>query len=133
MDQVLETVNFEEKFSSLPEYVPGQLGLNSPNGRTASIPASPQLFVANYRKKRKVSYVEDDLGSEASATPRSPRTPQTSTARSPRTPATTALTGNTFFGPDFNPEQFKGAGESESGVASPRTCLLYTSPSPRDS
>ena len=120
MDQVLETVNFEEKFSSLPEYVPGQLSLNSPNSRAASIPASPQLFVANYRKKRKVSYVEDDLGSEASATPRSPRTPQTTTARSPRTPQTTALTGSTFFGPDFNPEQFKGA-ESESGMASPRT------------
>ena len=122
MDQVLETVNFEQKFSSLPEYVPVQLGLNSPTNKS-SIPASPQFFVANYRKKRKVSYVEDDLGSEATATPRSPRTPHCSaTPRSPRTPQTTALTGNTFFGPDFNPEQFKtGDAACESGVASPST------------
>merc|ERR1719435_95603 len=52
-----------------------------------------------------MSFAEDDLGSDASATPRTPRTPQTSVS----TPKSTAnLTGNTFFGPDFNPEVFKG-------------------------
>ena len=126
MDKVLETVNFEEKFSCLPEYVPGAgaqgaLGLNSPTGR-ATVPASPGFFVANYRKKRKISYVEDDLGSEASATPRTPKTPQTtvSTVSTPKSSA--QLTGNTFFGPDFNPEVFRG-GEAggESVASSPKT------------
>ena len=122
MDKVLETVNFEEKFSCLPEYVPGSsaIGLNSPTHR-ASIPASPSFFVADYRKKRKISYVEDDLGSEASATPRTPRTPQTtiSTLSTPKSNAN--LTGNTFFGPDFNPGVFKTSENSESLISSPKT------------
>ena len=122
MDKVLETVNFEEKFSCLPEYVPvsGAIGLNSPTQR-ASIPTSPSFFVADYRKKRKISYVEDDLGSEASATPRTPRTPQTtvSTRSTPKSNAN--LTGNTFFGPDFNPGVFKSAEGCESLVSSPKT------------
>lgn len=117
MDKVLETVNFEQKFSSLPEYVPAELGMNSPTNRP-TIPASPHFFVANYRKKRKISYIEDDLGSEASATPRTPRTPQTTVS----TPKSTAnLTGTTFFGPDFNPEVFKTSDNCESLAASPRT------------
>ena len=122
MDKVLETVNFEEKFSCLPEYVPVSraIGLNSPTHR-ASIPTSPSFFVADYRKKRKISYVEDDLGSEASATPRTPRTPQTtvSTRSTPKSNAN--LTGNTFFGPDFNPGVFKSAESCESLVSSPKT------------
>lgn len=109
MDKVLETVNFEEKFSCLPEYCPSL-------GPVPSLPTSPHLFVQSYRKKRKLSVTDDDLGSDASATPRTPRTP--------RTPVTVAITstpgpgpmssaslanlqGNTFFGPDFNPESFK--------------------------
>ena len=122
MDKVLETVNFEEKFSCLPEYVPvsGAISLNSPTHR-ASMPTSPSFFVADYRKKRKISYVEDDLGSEASATPRTPRTPQTtvSTRSTPKSNAN--LTGNTFFGPDFNPGVFKSSEICESLVGSPKT------------
>ena len=122
MDKVLETVNFEEKFSCLPEYVPvsGAISLNSPTHR-ASMPTSPSFFVADYRKRRKISYVEDDLGSEASATPRTPRTPQT-TVSSRSTPKSNAnLTGNTFFGPDFNPGVFKSSEICESLVGSPKT------------
>jgi len=115
MDKVLETVNFEEKFSSLPEYVPSEMG--SPS--RPSLPASPHIFVQNYRRKRKISLTEDDLGSDASATPRTPRTPQTAMS----TPKSCAgnLTGNTFFGPDFNPEVFKASDNYESSVSSPKT------------
>lgn len=117
MDKVLETVNFEEKFSSLPEYKPA-LGI-SPS--LPSLPASPHLFVQSYRKKRKLSVTEDDLGSDASATPRTPRTPQTVAV----TPLSSAnLTGNTFFGPDFNPESFGVTQDLEdtlSLVSSPKT------------
>ena len=38
MDEVLETVNFEEKFSSLPEFVPGAASPSRP-----ALPASPQV------------------------------------------------------------------------------------------
>merc|ERR1719206_1195777 len=66
-----------------------------------------------------MSMTEDDLGSDASATPRTPRTPQTAMS----TPKSSAgnLTGNTFFGPDFNPEVFKATENSESTVSSPKT------------
>ena len=117
MDQVLETVNFEKKFSSLPEFVPS--GLSSPS--RPSLPASPHLFVQNYRKKRKMSYAEDDLGSDASATPRTPRTPRTPQTSSVSTPKSTSkLTGNTFFGPDFNPEVLV-AGDQCDLASSPKT------------
>ena len=116
MDKVLETVNFEAKLSSLPEYVPSPSGLTSPS--RPSLPASPHLFVQSYRKKQKMSFAEDDLGSDASATPRTPRTPQT-TVSTPK--STTNLTGNTFFGPDFNPEVFKAGEQCESLACSPKT------------
>ena len=60
--------------------------------------------------------MEDDLGSDASATPRTPRTPQTGIS----TPKSN-LTGNTFFGPDFNPEVFKANETCESMASSPKT------------
>ena len=118
MDKVLETVNFGEKFSSLPEYVPA--GMNSSPSPALNLPTSPHFFVANYRKKRKISYAEDDLGSEASATPRTPRTPLT-TVTTPK--STSLITGTTFFGPDFNPEVFKASEicESMSMGGSPKT------------
>ena len=107
MDKVLETVNFEAKFSSLPEYVPTPgVNLASPQ-----LPGSPSYYIPTYRKKRKISYADDDLGSEASATPRTPHTIST--------PKSTAnLTGHTFFGPDFNPEVFKA---DSSDIHSPKT------------
>ena len=84
-EEVLQRVNFREKFSSLPEFRPGE----SP-GKLPSLPSSPQLFVASYRKKRKASDV-DNLGSDAD-TPSKSATPKVSPG------------GNTFFGPDFNPD-----------------------------
>ena len=110
MDKVLDAVNFEEKFSSLPQYTP------TSNTSPSALPSSPQhLFMPNYMK-RSAGLVEDDLGSDASATPRTPRTPQTGVS----TPKSN-LTGNTFFGPDFNPEVFKANENSESMASSPKT------------
>lgn len=106
MEEVLEKLNFKEKFSSLPEYKPGV----SP-GHLPSLPSSPQAFVQSYRKRRRPnatcstpttnggsmtnpgqSNEYDALGSDAD-TPKKTGTPKPST------------TGNTFFGPDFNAEQ----------------------------
>jgi hypothetical protein len=110
MDKVLDAVNFEEKFSSLPQYTP------TSNTSPSVLPSSPQhLFMPNYMK-RSAALMEDDLGSDASATPRTPRTPQTGVS----TPKSN-LTGNTFFGPDFNPEVFKANENSESMASSPKT------------
>lgn len=96
MEEVLQKVNFREKFSSLPEFHPGE----SP-GKMPSLPASPQIFVQSYRKRRKISTTNssstteqlqiDTLGSDAD-TPNKTGTPKK------------ASSGNTFFGPDFNPE-----------------------------
>lgn len=89
MEEVLEQVNFQEKFSSLPEFKPAE----SP-GKMPSLPSSPQVFVQSYRKKLRmapptpVDY--DTLGSDAE-TPIKTATPK-------------SMSGNTFFGPDFNPE-----------------------------
>ena len=44
MEEVLEKVNFREKFSSLPEFHPGESPAKMP-----SMPQSPQLFVQSYR------------------------------------------------------------------------------------
>ena len=42
MDKILETVNFREKFSSLPEFKPG----NSPN----VVVTSPKVFIQSYNR-----------------------------------------------------------------------------------
>jgi hypothetical protein len=85
MDKILETVNFREQFSSLPEFKPG----DSP---TVVATTSPKVYIQSYarKRKRKISSSTDGLGSEAS-TPMSTSTPSCSSNQK-------------FFGPDFNPE-----------------------------
>ncbi|XP_049805556.1 uncharacterized protein LOC126248540 [Schistocerca nitens] len=103
MDRVLETVNFQKKFSSLPEFNPQEC--QSPSA--ISVPSSPRTFVQSYRKKQRQSAAEDDGDSDSviSATPKSAK-----------------LTGGTFFGPDFNPDAFRGSEASDAGEgSSPRT------------
>jgi len=80
MDKILETVNFREKFSTLPEFKPG----DSPT----VVASSPKVFIQSYtrKRKRKVSSSTDGLASDAS-TPMSTSTPSSS---------------QKFFGPDFN-------------------------------
>lgn len=49
--RVLEQVNFDEKFSHLPEFNPADC--QSPSA--LSLPSSPRVFVQNYRRKRVAS------------------------------------------------------------------------------
>jgi len=85
MDKILETVNFREQFTSLPEFKPG----DSPN--VVASANSPKIFIQSYsrKSKRKVSSPGDGLGSEAST---------------PMSTSTTPCGSQKFFGPDFNPD-----------------------------
>lgn len=97
MDRVLEQVNFEMKFSSLPQFKPDEC--NSPSA--ISVPSSPHVFNAQSFRKKQIP----DCDSQA-------ETPKSSGK----------LVGNTFFGPDFNPEAYRGVLEQDDTVvASPRT------------
>jgi hypothetical protein len=105
--RVLETVNFEAKFSSLPQFRPDQC-CQSPS----AIPnTSPRVFVQSYRKK---SIAEEE------ALALTPLEPPTSAATvenlsSGNSVASARLVGHTFFPPDFNPENpFRGEQYSES-------------------
>lgn len=97
MDRVLEQVNFEMKFSSLPQFKPDEC--NSPSA--ISVPSSPHVFNAQTFRKKQLSDCDTQV-----------ETPKSSGK----------LVGNTFFGPDFNPEAYRGVLEQEDTVAaSPRT------------
>lgn len=101
MDRVLETVNFEKKFSSLPEFKPDEC--QSPSA--ISIPSSPQVFsIQNLRKMHQVP--QEDCGSADG--------PSTKSAK---------LVGSTFFPPDFNLDSFKAGLECVEGLdgLSPQT------------
>ncbi|QQP51906.1 Capicua transcriptional repressor (Silurana) [Caligus rogercresseyi] len=74
MDQILRKVNFQTKFSSLPEFTPGK----SP--KPPSLPSSPQVLLQSYRKKRKSA--SEEILSE--------------------TPPLLHCAGESFFGPDFS-------------------------------
>lgn len=103
MDRVLETVNFQKKFSSLPEFNPQ--GCQSPSA--ISVPSSPGMFVTSYRKKQRSA--EETVEIEAGPVNQTPK-------------STNKLIGNTFFGPDFNLEAYRGGELGESGEgSSPRT------------
>lgn len=100
MDRVLEQVNFEMKFSSLPQFKPDEC--NSPSA--ISVPSSPHVFNAQTFRKKQLPDCDSHNQAE---------TPKSSGK----------LVGNTFFGPDFNPEAYnRGVLEQEDTVAaSPRT------------
>lgn len=81
-DKVLETVNFRQKLSSLPEFQPD----NSPGTQLPSVPSSPQIFIQSYRKKKGKA------------------TEPASDSDTPTTASTPVAGGHAFFGPDFNPD-----------------------------
>lgn len=85
MDRVLEQVNFEEKFSSLPKFKPEEC--QSPSA--ISVTSSPMF--QTLRKIQRPTPVEETVELDSSVQP---------------TPKSGKLVGNTFFGPDFNPEAF---------------------------
>ncbi|CAB3360101.1 Hypothetical predicted protein [Cloeon dipterum] len=117
MDKVLETVNFEAKFSSLPQFKPHE-------GKSPSVipNTSPRVFVQSYRKK---SIAEEREESSQPATPHTsnmmlePLPPPSSNPESANLMPSARLVGQTFFPPDFNPENpFR---EEDAVAASPRT------------
>lgn len=88
---MLEQVNFEKKFSSLPQFKPEEC--QSPSA--ISVPSSPRVF--NYPKKRSMpSGHRSSLDEETE-----PETPQSASS-------SRHVIGTTFFGPDFNIENMKG-------------------------
>jgi len=102
MDKVLEQVNFDEKFSHLPEFNPADC--QSPSA--LSLPSSPRVFVQNYRRKRVASTTEEEGDSDVS--------------NASATPQSGAVVGHKFFGPDFSLDAFKADG-GEGDALSPGT------------
>ncbi|XP_028156406.1 putative transcription factor capicua [Ostrinia furnacalis] len=113
-DKVLESVKFEQKFSTLPQFKPEAC---SPSAMV--VPCSP-LYLR--KKHNKMGMDEEstvvtpqlepeviNVNGNSMPTPHSYGTPHT----------TTKLVGNTFFGPDFNLETFRGSESLDE--MSPRT------------
>lgn len=90
--RVLAQVNFEKKFSSLPQFKPeeGQ----SPSA--ISVPSSPRF--PNYHKKRSNTH-RSSVDEESEV-----ETPQSATSKI----GDKGIVGNSFFGPDFNIDVAKG-------------------------
>nr|XP_031836030.1 putative transcription factor capicua isoform X2 [Nomia melanderi] len=131
MDRVLEQVNFQEKFSSLPEFKPEDI--QSPSAisiNTASSSAHGSVVTSglhssnlqssmqmqSYRKKsaqgpHRPTMNEDDIESD------------TSVSATPKSTSSVKLTGNTFFGPDFNVDAYRANSDLVGDVDanSPRT------------
>ncbi|CAH0562237.1 unnamed protein product [Brassicogethes aeneus] len=111
MDRVLETVNFEKKFSSLPQYKPEEC--KSPN-----VIPSPGGLLSNYSKKRPPltathrNSIDEDMKPDIANS-----LPKSASSVNPR------VVGTQFFGPDFNIESVRDmSGEvGEGALGSPRT------------
>ncbi|XP_033330666.2 putative transcription factor capicua isoform X3 [Megalopta genalis] len=131
MDRVLEQVNFQEKFSSLPEFKPEDI--QSPSAISISTASSSvhgsvvtsglhssnlqsSMQMQSYRKKsvqgpHRPTMNEDDIESD------------TSISATPKSTSSVKLTGNTFFGPDFNVDAYRANNDLVGDVDtnSPRT------------
>ncbi|XP_076675834.1 putative transcription factor capicua isoform X8 [Andrena cerasifolii] len=131
MDRVLEQVNFQEKFSSLPEFKPEDI--QSPSAITINTAGSSghgsvvasglhssnlqsSMQMQSYRKKsvqgpHRPTMNEDDIESD------------TSVSATPKSTSSVKLTGNTFFGPDFNVDAYRANSDLVGDVdaSSPRT------------
>lgn len=93
---MLEQVNFEKKFSSLPQFKPEEC--QSPSA--ISVPSSPRVF--NYPKKRAVTSSGHRTSLDEESEAETPQSAYKSASGSRH------VIGNTFFGPDFNIESMKG-------------------------
>ncbi|XP_070150484.1 protein capicua homolog isoform X2 [Polyergus mexicanus] len=127
MDRVLEQVNFQEKFSSLPEFKPediqspSAINMNNPGSSGHSSVASglhsqTSMQMPGYRKKsaqsgpHRLTMNEDEIDSD------------TSISATPKSTSSVKLTGNTFFGPDFNVDAYRANNDLlDVDASSPRT------------
>ncbi|XP_046344637.2 protein capicua homolog isoform X3 [Haliotis rufescens] len=95
--RVLETVNFERKFESLPQFVPEETESKTP------IPQSPRAIINVYRKRRKVSgLVKGDIGETDSN-----KFSSESETTTPKTPHSARFEDTKFFGSNFNLDALK--------------------------
>ncbi|XP_044764717.1 putative transcription factor capicua isoform X2 [Coccinella septempunctata] len=107
MDRVLEQVNFQKKFSSLPQFKPEEC--QSPSSITVQ---SPSIF--NYKKTRNLLNT-NRLSVEEESEPETPQSvPKSASSAKP------IVIGNQFFGPDFNIENVRELTDMSEGN-SPRT------------
>ncbi|XP_011053409.1 PREDICTED: putative transcription factor capicua isoform X2 [Acromyrmex echinatior] len=134
MDRVLEQVNFQEKFSSLPEFKPEDIqrlqspnaiintpiSINTPGSASHNSAASmlhPQTRIHTYSRKKPIQVVphrptvnEEEIESD---------TPISAT---PKSASNVKLTGTTFFGPDFNVDAYRANSDlMDVDASSPRT------------
>lgn len=139
MDKVLEQVNFQKKFSSLPEFKPDECQSPSAIATTTTIPSSPRLY-NNYQKRRPSLVVGQRLSVDGGM-PADDETPLATplTCGSGITPGPGSaagggiaagqrqiIEGNQFFGPDFNLDSLKelasdGASATSEMPISPHT------------
>ncbi|KAG8236141.1 hypothetical protein J437_LFUL001595 [Ladona fulva] len=129
MDRVLEQVNFEKKFSSLPEFKPEECQSPSAIGGAGSansvVPSSPRLpFVPQGYHHHHHRSKKQPPTPATTSTPH--RGEEEGEADSLGAPKSAKLVGGTFFGPDFNPENFRGEAlvgdmSAETSSGSPRT------------
>ncbi|KAL3290368.1 hypothetical protein HHI36_023710 [Cryptolaemus montrouzieri] len=106
MDRVLEQVNFQKKFSSLPQFKPEDC--QSPSSITAQ---SPGIF---YKKSRSLLN-SNRLSVEEESEPETPQSvPKSASSAKPM------IIGNQFFGPDFNIDNVRELTDMSEGN-SPRT------------
>ncbi|XP_067209747.1 protein capicua homolog isoform X3 [Linepithema humile] len=126
MDRVLEQVNFQEKFSSLPEFKPediqspSAISINTPGSSshssvTSGLHSQTPMHLPTYRKKsaqgpHRPTMNEDEIDSD------------TSIPATPKSASSIKLTGNTFFGPDFNVDAYRANNDlMDVEASSPRT------------
>ncbi|XP_011629642.1 putative transcription factor capicua isoform X2 [Pogonomyrmex barbatus] len=125
MDRVLEQVNFQEKFSSLPEFKPEDIqspsaisntpGSSSHSSAASGLHLQTPMQMPGYRKKsaqgpHRPTMNEDEIDSD---------TPISAT---PKSTSSVKLTGTTFFGPDFNVDAYRANNDlMEVDATSPRT------------
>ncbi|KAK9890340.1 hypothetical protein WA026_010434 [Henosepilachna vigintioctopunctata] len=107
MDRVLEQVNFQKKFSSLPQFKPEDC--QSPSSITGQ---SPSIF--NYKKTRNL-LTTNRLSIDEESEPETPQSVPKSASS-----AKAMVIGNQFFGPDFNIENVRELTDMSEGN-SPRT------------
>ncbi|XP_011703161.1 PREDICTED: protein capicua homolog isoform X4 [Wasmannia auropunctata] len=126
MDRVLEQVNFQEKFSSLPEFKPediqspSAISINTPgSSSSAASMLHPQIPVHVYRGKRppqgppphRPTMNEDEIHDS-----------DTPISATPKSTSSVKLTGTTFFGPDFNVDAYRANNDlMDVDASSPRT------------
>lgn len=107
MDRVLEQVNFQKKFSSLPQFTPEEC--QSPSSITVQ---SPAIF--NYKKPNRALLNSNRLSIEEDSEPESSQqAPKSASSAKPM------IIGNQFFGPDFNIDTVREMTDMEGN--SPRT------------